>query len=210
VFQQLREAIIAGQVPRARELTEQLLVARTSPQEVLDEGLIAAMEVVGDKFQKNEFFVPEVMIAARAMQAGMDVLRPRLTESGVKPIATVVIGTVKGDVHNIGKNLVGMMLEGAGFQVVDLGIDVAPEAFVRACQEHNSRIVAMSTLITTSMPQMKATIEQLRAAGFEERVKAMVGGAPVTAHFAESIGADGYGQNAGRAAGLAKTFLGLK
>lgn len=173
----------------------------------MNDALIQAMSVVGEKFKNNEIYVPEVLIAARAMKAALEVLKPILTETGVKPIGKVVIGTVKGDLHDIGKNLVAMMMTGAGLEVIDLGVDVAPEKFCEAVKNHNPQIVAMSALLTTTMPNMKTTIEKLQEQGLRDKVKVIVGGAPVTESFAKSIGADGYAPDAASAAELAKKFV---
>jgi len=162
---------------------------------------------VGRLFEEGEYFVPEMLVSARAMQACLVVLKPSLVETGVEPIGTVVIGTVQGDLHDIGKNLVAMMLEGVGFAVVDLGVNVKEDKFITAVQEHNPQIVAMSALLTTTMPKMGTTIAALRDSGIDEKIKIMVGGAPVTAAYAESIDADGYAVDASQAASLAKSFL---
>jgi len=208
ILEEIADNLIRGQAPKVKELTQKAINEGFSPKEILDKGLISGMSVVGDKFKKNEFYVPEVLIAARAMHAGMDVLRPLLTKSGVKPVATVAIGTVKGDLHDIGKNLVGMMLEGAGFQVIDLGIDVSPEKFVNAGRE-GAHIIGMSALLTTTMPGMKTTIEALKATGLRNKVKVMIGGAPITQSYADEIGADGYGRDAATAVDVAKKLLRL-
>ncbi|NLM96132.1 MAG: cobalamin-binding protein, partial [Halanaerobiaceae bacterium] len=162
------------------------------------------MTIIGEKFKKNEVFVPEVLIAARAMNGGMEILKPKLVEAGVESIGKVVIGTVKGDLHDIGKNLVKMMMEGAGFEVIDLGVDVSAESFANAVEEHEPVILGLSALLTTTMPQMKATIEHLKERGLRDKVYVMVGGAPVTANFAEEIGADAYSKDAATAASDAR------
>jgi len=171
---------------------------------------VAGMNVVGTKFKNNEFYVPEVLIAARAMHAGMDILKPLLTESGVEPIAKVAIGTVQGDLHDIGKNLVAMMLEGAGFEVIDLGVDVKPEQFVDAVKNQGAELVCLSALLTTTMPYMKDTIQALKEAGVRDQVKVMIGGAPVTQSYADEIGADGYASDAATAVDVAKELLKIK
>jgi 5-methyltetrahydrofolate--homocysteine methyltransferase len=202
------QSILEGDMQKAPEHVQTALDSGITPDVILKEGMIAAMSEVGRLFEEGEFFVPEMLVSARAMQAGLAVLKPYLVETGVEPIGTVVIGTVQGDLHDIGKNLVAMMLEGAGFAVVDLGVDVKADEYVAAAQEHNAQIVAMSALLTTTMPRMKTTIEALReASGIGERIKIMVGGAPVTAAYAESIGADGYAADASQAAVLAKSFV---
>jgi len=175
---------------------------------VLNEGLIKGMNVVGERFKNNEFYVPEVLIAARAMHAGMDILKPALADSGVQPIGKILLGTVKGDLHDIGKNLVAMMLEGAGFEVVDLGIDVPPEKFVEAVKEGGD-VIAMSALLTTTMTAMKTTLEALEEAGVRDKIKAIIGGAPVTQNYADEIGADGYARDAASAADKAKEVMGI-
>ncbi|MGQ9780212.1 MAG: corrinoid protein [Bacillota bacterium] len=203
----LAEALIAGNAQKVKELTEEALKEGIHPATIVNEGLIAGMSVVGQRFKNNEIYVPEVLIAARAMHAGLNILKPLLAEKKVQPVGKVVIGTVKGDLHDIGKNLVAMMLEGAGFEVIDLGIDVSPQKFVEAVQTHNPHHVAMSALLTTTMPMMKETIEALKAAGLRDKVKVMIGGAPVTQQYADQIGADGYAPDAASAAELAKALL---
>ena len=210
MLEELKECIITGKHTRARELTEKLLEQGLSPKEILDGALVPGMNVVGEKFKNNEYYVPEVLIAARAMKMAMEVLRPKLTESGVEPVATFVIGTVRGDLHDIGKNLVAMMMEGAGFKVVDLGVDVPPEKFVEEVKNQNAQIMGMSALLTTTMPAMKDTIEALKQAGIREKVKVMIGGAPVTQEYADEIGADGYAPDAASAVDKARELLGIK
>jgi 5-methyltetrahydrofolate--homocysteine methyltransferase len=178
------------------------------PKDILDNGLVVGMNEVGARFKRGEMFVPEVLMSARAMQAGLGVLRPHLVASGAKLIGKIVIGTVKGDLHDIGKNLVGMMCQGAGFDVIDLGFNVDPEKFVKAIKEQQPDIVGMSALLTTTMRAMGHTINAIQEAGLRDSVKIMVGGAPVDAEFANRIGADGYGSNAANAAELAKRFVG--
>ena len=199
VLQKIAEELIKGNYPEMPKLVQQALDAKIPPSKILNEGLVAGMDVVGEKFRRDEFFMPEVLIAARAMQAGMDILRPKLVETGVKLAGKVVLGTVKGDLHDIGKNLVGMMLEGSGFQVVDLGIDIPPEKFVDAVRTNQPDVLGLSALLTTTMPKMKETIESLIEAGVRNKVKIMVGGAPVTEKFAKDIGADGYAPDAATA-----------
>ena len=203
----LYECILDGEMGEAPANVQAALDAGIAPDVILNEGMIAAMAEVGQLFEEGEFFVPEMLIAARAMQAGLVVLKPHLVASGVEPLGTVVVGTVQGDMHDIGKNLVTMMLEGAGFEVIDLGVDVKPETFIESIRENKPQVVAMSALLTTTMPKMGVTIDAMREAGVLETVKVMVGGAPVTAEFAEKIGANGYAQDASQAANLAKTFL---
>lgn len=205
----LKEAVIVGNAPAARELTEKALAEDISAKQILDEALIPGMTVVGEKFKNNEYYVPEVLIAARAMYAALDILRPILSKSEVEVKGTVVIGTVKGDLHDIGKNLVRMMLEGGGFRVIDLGVDVAPEKFIEAIKDNNAQILAMSALLTTTMPSMKVTIDALKDAGLRDKVKVMVGGAPVTQQWADEIGADGYAPDAASAVDKAKELVGV-
>ncbi len=205
-LQDLANAIIDGKREAAVEATKQAIEAKTSPQDIITNGLIAGMAVVGDRFKKNEYYVPEVLIAARAMHASLDLLRPLLAESGVQPVAVAAIGTVKGDLHDIGKNLVAMMLEGAGFQVQDLGVDVKPETFVQAAQD-GANVICLSALLTTTMPAMGDTIKALESAGVRSKVKIMIGGAPVTQSYADEIKADGYAPDAATAVDKAKELL---
>jgi len=207
VLKKLAQAVIEGDTENIADLTKQALEQGLSPKEILDNGLMPGMDYVGQEFRKGNMFVPEVLLSARAMQASMDVLRPLLAETGAKLVGKVVIGTVQGDLHDIGKNLVSMMLEGAGFQVIDLGKDVAPEAFVEAIKKERPNIVGMSALLTTTMRAMDRTIQVLKEAGVRESVKIMVGGAPVTPDFAEQIGADGYAPNAPAAVDLARKLI---
>jgi 5-methyltetrahydrofolate--homocysteine methyltransferase len=202
------KAVLEGDAPAAKSGVEAALKAGAAPDQIMQHGLIAAMGEVGRLFEAGEYFVPEMLIAARAMQGGLVLLKPYLVQSGVKAAGKVAIGTVKGDLHDIGKNLVGMMLEGAGFEIKDLGTDVAPEKFVAAVQADQVDIIALSALLTTTMPNMKATIEALRAAGLRDKVKVMIGGAPVTEAYAKQIGADGYSPDASAAARQAKALLG--
>jgi len=205
----LHDAILNGDIASTPKLVEEAISDGATPEDVLEKGLIAGMADVGAKFKANDIFVPEVLIAAKAMHAAMDVLEPLLVASGVKPKATVAVGTVKGDLHDIGKNLVVMMLKGAGFQVVDLGIDIAPDIFITKAEEASASLIAMSSLLTTSMPSMKSTIEILRERGLDTKIKTVIGGAPVTQEYADDIGADGYAQDASSAVDKAKELLGL-
>ena len=205
----LAESLIAGNAQMVKELTQQAVDEGVSPEEILNKGLIAGMSVVGEKFRKNEFYVPEVLIAARAMKGAMEIIRPLLVKSGVEPKGKVVIATVKGDLHDIGKNLVAMMLEGAGFQVVDLGIDTGPEKFVKAVEENKPEVVAMSALLTTTMVSMKDVIDALGKSGYRDSVKTIIGGAPVTQSYADEIGADGYAPDAASAVNKVNELLGL-
>ncbi len=203
----LTESIINGKAKDAKELVQKALDEGVPVSEILNNGLIKGMGVVGEKFKNNEFYVPEVLIAARAMHGAMEILKPLLATSGVEPIGKVAIGTVKGDLHDIGKNLVVMMLEGAGFEVIDLGIDVPAEKFVDAVKQ-GAQIVAMSALLTTTMTAMKTTIDALKEAGVRDQAKVLIGGAPVTQNFADEIGADGYARDAASGADKAKELIG--
>jgi len=203
----ISKALQRGDAEKVSELVSQALQEDIVPKKILQEGLIQGMSIIGEKFKRNEVYVPEVLIAARAMHAGMDVLKPKLTETGVKNIGKVVMGTVKGDLHDIGKNLVKMMLEGAGFEVIDLGVDVSEEKFVEAVKAHQPNIVGMSALLTTTMVNMPEVIKALEAAGLRDKVRVMVGGAPITQNYADQIGADGYSPDAASAADKAKAFL---
>ncbi len=188
-------------------LVQKALDAGSSPQDILDKGLVVGMNEVGVRFKRGDMYVPEVLMSADAMHAGLEVLRPHLTASGAKMVGKIVLGTVKGDLHDIGKNLVGMMCEGNGFEIINLGFNVAPELFVEAIKEHQPDIVGMSALLTTTMRAMGHTIRAIEEAGLRDQVKIMVGGAPVDADFAERIGADGYGSNAPAAADLANDLV---
>ncbi len=203
----LAEALIAGNRNKVAEMTQQALDEGVSPQEILNDGLVAGMGVIGTRFKANEIYVPEVLIAARAMSAGMEILESKLAAAGVEPVGTVVLGTVKGDLHDIGKNLVGMMLTGGGLKVVDAGIDVSPDKFIELAQSSGAEVIAMSALLTTTMPQMAEVIKAIKAAGIE--VKTMIGGAPVTQSYADEIGADGYSPDAASAVDLARQLLGV-
>ncbi|HHJ00814.1 MAG TPA: cobalamin-binding protein [Candidatus Aerophobetes bacterium] len=196
-----------GKADEVRDMVKKALDEGQEVEKILNEGLIAGMNVVGEKFKRNEFYVPEMLIAARAMKAGMEVLRPILVQKDVKPLGTVVLGTVRGDLHDIGKNLVGMMLEGAGFEIVDLGVDVSPEKFVQTVKEKKAQIVGLSALLTTTMPSMKDVIKALEEEGIRDKVKVMIGGAPVTQNYADEIGADGYAPDAASAADKAKELV---
>lgn len=206
-LQALAQAIISGKKDQAESLTREALDQGMAPGEILNKGLVAGMNVVGQKFKANEFYVPEVLIAARAMKSAMAHLKPALAETGAEPMARVAIGTVKGDLHDIGKNLVAMMLEGAGFEIIDLGVDVKPEKFVESVQEKRADVIALSALLTTTMPAMKDTIEALKGAGLREKVQVMIGGAPVTQNYSNEIGADGYAPDAASAVDTAKQLL---
>jgi 5-methyltetrahydrofolate--homocysteine methyltransferase len=202
------ESIIEGDAPLTKEKVMEALENKIDPAVILNEAMIAAMSKVGQLFEEGEYFVPEMLVAARAMQGGLALIKPLLVQADFKPIGKVVAGTVKGDLHDIGKNLVCMMLEGAAFEVVDLGVDVGPEKFVEAVRDSGANIVAMSALLTTTMPNMKTTIDALREAGVRGKVKVMVGGAPLTDQYAKEIGADGYAPDASRAVVMAKSLAG--
>lgn len=206
-FSALREAVLQGDAPTSRRLTEEAIAAGAEPLTLLNDHLVPAMDEVGRRFESNEYFVPELLLAARAMKAALELLRPILAERGTEPEGRAVVGTVKGDLHDVGKNLVASLLEGGGFEVTDLGVNVPPEKFIAAVREKNARIVGLSALLTTTLPAMKLTIEAFRDAGLRGQVKILVGGAPVTARFAEEIGADGYGENAPAAVALARKCL---
>ncbi len=201
---QLYEAILTGNAKQAEEVTNAALAAGTNATELLGKYMIPAMDEVGKRFECNEYFVPELLIAARAMKTALEILTPKLAEMGAESAGRVVIGTVQGDLHDIGKNLVASMLEGGGFEVVDLGVDVPANRFVEAAQEKDGTIVALSALLTTTMTQMKAVIEALEAAGVRTGTKVMIGGAPITQQYADEIGADGYSDNASAAVALAR------
>ncbi len=196
-----------GKDTDVKAMVEAALAEGIDVEVVLNDGLVAGMQVVGDKFKNNVFYVPEVLISARAMNAAMEVLAPKLAESGHQPVARVVIGTVKGDLHDIGKNLVKMMLTGGGFEVIDLGIDVKPEEFVAQAKEKGAQLLACSALLTTTMPQMKNVVEAVKAAGLEN-LKVMIGGAPVTQEYCDEIGAHGYAPDAASAVELAQGLIG--
>lgn len=208
-LERLAECVIKGQADSAGELTQQLLNEDVQPEDVLNQGLTSAMNEVGDLYERQEYFLPEMMAAAQAMQAAMGLLRPLLTERSIGPAATALLGTVKGDLHDIGKNVVGMMLEGAGLRVIDLGPDVAPEVFAEAVKEHEPDIVGMSALLTTTQPMMLTTIKVLEEAGVRDQVKVVIGGPPTNASYAEEIGADGYAPDASQAVRKVRELLDL-
>ena len=210
ILQGLFDDTLVGNAPSVKALTEEGLAQGMDPETLLYDALIPSLEEVGARFERGDFFVPEMLIAARAMQGALDILRPLLAETGAKPIGTFVMGTVKGDVHDIGKNLVNIMLEGAGFEVIDLGVQVAPEKFVEAIQEHKPDIVGFSAFLTTTMPMFKANINALEKAGLRDQVIVMVGGAPVTQEYADAVGADGYAADASTAVRRAKDLLQTK
>jgi len=203
----IREGIMDGDMHLVQEMVQAALDEGTSASELLNKGMIEAMGEVGRLFEEGEYFVPEMLIAARAMKAGLAILKPKLVDEDIKPVGKVAAGTVKGDLHDIGKNLVCMMLEGAGFEIVDLGTDVSPEQFMKAVTEQSVDVICMSALLTTTMPNMKNTVDALVEAGIRDDVKVMIGGAPVTQAYADEIGADGYAPDASRAASLAKELV---
>ena len=207
-LKEIAENLIQGKADKVKELTQRSVDEGQDVSKILNEGLLAGMSVVGDKFKKNEFYVPEVLIAARAMKAGMQIIRPLLAEKGVKGAGKIILGTVRGDLHDIGKNLVGMMLEGAGFEITDLGVDVPPEKFVEAAKEKDVDIIGLSALLTTTMPGMKDVIEAIKSSDLKDKVKVMIGGAPVTQDYADEIGADGYAPDAASAVDKAKQLIG--
>ena len=204
-FAEMRRCVVEGDRDTLAPAIAQALASGADPAALLGEALIPGMDEVGDLFARNEYFLPEVLLSARAVQSALDVLRPRLAERGVEPVGTVVLGTVQGDLHDIGKNLIGMMLEGAGFRVVDLGTNVTPDRFLQAARENGAALVALSALLTTTMPAMQATVAAVRAGGLG-KVKLIVGGAPVTEAFARSIGADGYAPDASSAVAWARSL----
>ncbi len=203
----IKESLIKGDANKVKELVEAAVNEKAPVGDILNQGLIAGMNVVGVRFKNNEFYVPEVLIAARAMHAGMGILGPLLKEGGIEPIGKIAVGTVKGDLHDIGKNLVIMMLKGGGFEVEDLGIDVPDEKFVEAAK-NGTQLIGLSALLTTTMPGMKTTIEALKTAGLKDKVKVMIGGAPITQAYADEIGADGYSPDAASAVDKAKELIG--
>ena len=206
--EKLFDAILNGDAKAAAVLTRQLLDADSSPLELVSECMIPAMDEVGSRFEAEDYFVPELLLSGRAMKGALEIIRPLLAASGAQPVGRVVIGTVKGDLHDIGKNLVASMLEGGGFEVHDLGADVPPEKFIEAIRSSNANIVALSALLTVTMPAMRTVIDALRAAGVRDQVRVMVGGAPVTRQFADEIGADGFTESATSAVALARSFVG--
>jgi 5-methyltetrahydrofolate--homocysteine methyltransferase len=206
-LQPLHDAILAGDAKAAREQTDKALASGVEAMSLVNGAMVPAMTEVGRRFECEEYFVPDLLLAARAMKAALEPIRPLLAASGAARVGRVVIGTVKGDLHEIGKNLVAAMLEGSGFEVYDLGVDVAPEKFAAEARERDADIVAMSALLTTTMGAMRATIEALRAAGLRERVKVLVGGAPISQKYADDIGADGFSDNAVAAVALARQVL---
>ncbi len=206
-LKQLHDAVLNGDAKTAKSVTEQAIAAGVDPLKLVQEYMVPAMAEVGRRFECNEYFVPELLLAARAMKGSLELIRPLLVASGAQPVGRVAIGTVKGDLHDIGKNLVAAMLEGGGYEVIDLGVNVTPEQFVTAVKEKNANIIAMSALLTTTMPSMRTTVDALKQAGVREKVKILVGGAPITQRYAEEIGADGFTESAAGAVGLAKKVV---
>ena len=207
ILQGLFDNTLVGNAPEVKDLVNQGLEDGLGPESMLYDALIPSLEEVGARFERGDYFVPEMLIAARAMQGALDILRPLLAETGARQVGTYVMGTVKGDVHDIGKNLVNIMLEGAGFTVDDLGVKVAPETFVEQVREHKPDVVGFSAFLTTSMPMFKANINALEKAGIRDEVIVMVGGAPVTQEYADAVGADGYAADASTAVRLAKDLI---
>lgn len=208
-IEDLKNSVINGKRKDAKAHTEALLESGSAPEVLLEEALIPAMNVVGERFKKNEVFVPEMLVAARAMKEAMNIIEPKLIEAGIKPQFTALIGTVEGDLHDIGKNLVATMWKGAGFEVIDLGVNVPAAKFVEAIAEHKPHVVGLSALLTTTMPAMREAVKTIRDAGYKD-VKILVGGAPITQSFAEEIGADGYSDDAASAVDAAKEALGVQ
>jgi 5-methyltetrahydrofolate--homocysteine methyltransferase len=207
ILEQLSTAVISGKSKDAKAVTQQALDANIPLQEIVDNALVSAMSVVGERFKRNEIFVPEMLVAARAMKESMSMLEPLLAKAGIVPKYTAVIGTVQGDLHDIGKNLVAMMWKGANFRVVDLGVNVTPDKFLAAAKEHNADLIGLSALLTTTMPAMKSTVALLKGANLS-KTKVMIGGAPITQQFADEIGADGYSSDAGSAVDKACELIG--
>jgi corrinoid protein of di/trimethylamine methyltransferase len=205
---ELYDAILTGNAKKAEEAAKAAIESKMDPSELVGKYMIPAMDEVGKRFECNEYFVPELLIAARAMKTALELITPHLMESGAKRTGRVVIGTVQGDLHDIGKNLVASMLEGGGFEVIDLGVDVPPEKFVEAAKEQEGTVLALSALLTTTMTMMKTVIDALNKAGIRQKTKVMIGGAPITQQFADEIGADGYGDNASSAVAMARKLVG--
>ncbi len=207
IMNQIYASILAGNYTLVQDQVRQALAESLDPGTILNEGMIAAMKEIGERFEEGSCYIPDMLIAARAMQAGLEILKPALVLAKVKPLGRVIVGTIKGDIHDIGKNLVCMMLEGAGFEVIDLGVDVAPEEYLAAIQEHNPDLVGISALLTTTMQNMRVAVEAIHTTVPDKVVKVIVGGAPVTEDFARRIGADGYAADASKAVYLAKTLI---
>ena len=209
-LKKLYDSVVSGDAKTTQAITKEALAEGVDPLKLVNEYMVPAMDEVGRRFEANEYFVPELLISARAMKASLELIRPLLIARGDKPVGRVAIGTVKGDLHDIGKNLVASLLEGGGFEVIDLGVNVTPEKFIETVNAKQANIVAMSALLTSTMPSMKTTIDALKQAGVREKVKVLIGGAPITQKYAEEIGADGYSENAVGAVALAKKAVGPK
>lgn len=209
-FSKLRDAVLKGDVKSTTSLAKEAVEQNADVEELVNKYMIPAMSEMGSRYETGDCYVPELLISARAMKTALELLRPLLVAKGVKPVGRVVIGTVKGDLHDIGKNLVGSLLEGAGYEIIDLGVDVPPGKFVAMIKEQNPSILALSALLTTTMPAMRLTIEELKRAGVREQVKVLIGGAPVTQRYADEIGADGYSDNASGAVGLARKLAAVR
>ena len=207
IIENIIERIKAGDADAVHKLTEEALAADISPADILKSGLVAGMDIIGGLFKNNQIFIPEVLVSARAMKAGMGIVRPLLAETNVKPVGKVIMGTVQGDLHDIGKNIVSMLLEGAGFEIIDLGADVAKEKFLETVEREEANILGMSALLTTTMVHMKEIIQMLESTNLRHKTKVMIGGAPVTQAFADEISADGYAPDAGSAVDVAKSLL---
>ena len=207
ILEQISENLMKGKANDVKALVQQAVSQKIHPGDILNKGLLAGMGIIGERFKKHEVYVPEVLIAARAMKAGMEILKPLLLAAKVEPIGTVVIGTVKGDLHDIGKNLVGMMLEGGGFRVIDAGINVEPAKFVELARENKAKLIGASALLTTTMTNMKEIVQAVKSSDLAGKVKVMIGGAPVTQAFSDEIGADGYAPDAASASDLAKKLI---
>ena len=207
LLEKIAERLIVGKIDEVKELSQQALDEGAAPREIIDKGLLAGMDVVGKRFKAGDMFIPEVLLCARCMHGAMDILKPLLSEADSAGVGIYVIGTVEGDLHDIGKNLVSMMLQGAGFEVIDLGVNISPQKFVDAVNEHKPAVLGLSALLTTTMPKMEETINALKEAGIRDQVKIMAGGAPVTQAFVDEIGADAYGANAASATEKAKELL---
>jgi len=209
-LKKLYDAVLSGHTKTAVAITREAIAENIDPVQLISGTMVPAMDEVGKRYEEEEYFVPELLLSARAMKGALELLRPLLAERGAKPAGTVAIGTVKGDLHDIGKNLVASLLEGGGFEVIDLGADVPPEKFIEAIRDKGAQIVCLSALLTVTMPSMKSTIEALKQAGLRDQVKVLIGGAPVTQQYADDIGADGYGQSASNAVALARRMCGVK
>ncbi len=206
-LEKLTEAVLTGDAATTLEITNAALAQGVDPQALITERMIPAMDEVGRRFENHEYFVPELLISARAMKGALNILRPLLAEKGIEPVGRVVIGTAKGDLHDIGKGLVSSMLEGGGFEVIDIGVDVAAETFVSKAKEHNADIIAVSALLTTTMPGMKSVVDAVQEAGLGDQCKVIIGGAPVTQQYADTIGADGYSDSASGAVALSRKLI---